>query len=126
MAKATVLHHQYPSGTPPFVWAELSTCFRVGNLGSVDLLNNRDSHPFVVRTLVYVQGDELCSPGAGFPKVLWLSGGLGDTFEIPLPVEAGSPPLEPVYCRFATDDEAGGGPSTSERRSGKARAPSSR
>lgn len=107
LAKATILHHHYLF-EPSFAWAGLSTCFRFGDAGS-ELLNNRNGAPFEVRTLVYVNGDELCSPDAVFPKIVWLSGGLGDTFEIPLAVEAGFL-REPVYCRFATDAEAGGGP----------------
>lgn len=53
----------------------------------------------------------MCSPAANLPPVVWRSGRLGDTFEIPLQVDLGTDSFyAPVYCRFATDSEAGGGP----------------
>jgi hypothetical protein len=105
VAQGTLLQHQYPTGTR-FVRAGLQDCCRDGDL------NNRGGEPLAARVLVYAQGEELCSPAAGQPGTLWLSGRLGDTFEVPLPVDLGAGPdsFTPVFCRFATDAEAGGGP----------------
>jgi Putative Ig domain len=105
VAQGTILNHQYPTGIR-FVWAGLRDCCRSG------ALNNRDGGEVAARVLVYVQGEELCSPAAALPGTIWLSGDLGDTFQIPLPVDLGSGPnsYSPVFCRLATDAEAGGGP----------------
>lgn len=105
VAQGTILNHEYPTGTS-FVWAGLQDCCRDGGL------NNRDSGDLAARVLVYAQGEELCSPAASLPGTIWFSGDLGDTFEVPLPVDLGSGPnsYAPVFCRFATDTEAGGGP----------------
>lgn len=88
-----------------FVRAGLDTCCRSGDL------NNRAGGDLAARVLVYLDGEELCSPFATLPGTIWLSGGLGDTFTIPLPVELrDTAEGESMLCRFATDAEAGGGP----------------
>lgn len=88
-----------------FVGAGLSDCCRSGDL------NNRAGGNFKARVLVYLKGEDLCSPSATLPGTIWLSGGLGDTFTIPLPVELrGVGEGESLRCRFATDAEVGGGP----------------
>jgi hypothetical protein len=105
VAQGMIPQHEYPTGTR-FIWAGLRDCCRD------DGLNNRGGEQLAARVLVYAQGEELCSPATGQPATIWLSGHLGDTFEVPLPVDLGAGPnsFSPVFCRFATDDEAGGGP----------------
>lgn len=105
VAKGILRQHQYPTGTR-FIWAGLQDCCRDNSL------NNRGGGDLAARVLVYAQGEEMCSPATGQPATIWLSGRLGDTFEIPLPVDLGTGPdsFSPVFCRFATDAEAGGGP----------------
>jgi hypothetical protein len=94
-----------PQGSAVFVRAGLSDCCRSGDL------NNRAGGNFAARVLVYRQGEELCSPTATLPGTLWRSGGLGDTFTIPLPVGLRSASEgESLLCHFATDAQAGGGP----------------
>jgi len=94
-----------PQGSATFVRAGLSDCCRSGDL------NNRAGGNFAARVLVYRQGEELCSPAATLPGTLWRSGGLGDTFTIPLPVTLRSASEgESLLCHFATDAQAGGGP----------------
>ena len=88
-----------------FFWAGLRDCCRS------DDLNNRAGGNFEARVLVYRDAEELCSAVATLPGTLWRSGGLGDTFTIPLPVDLrGGAEGESFRCRFATDAEAGGGP----------------
>lgn len=102
----------YYLGGGGFAWVGLDSCCRISGFGDPGL-NNRDGGYFRVQSLVYLDGEELCSAFADLPGVIWLSGGLGDTFEIPLPVEdLGGPPWAEmrVLCRFANNVEAGGGP----------------
>jgi len=92
-------------GTLNFVRAGLSDCCRSGDL------NNRAGGNFGARVLVYLRGEELCSPAATLPGTLWRSGVLGDTFTIPSPLTLrGGSEGESLLCGFATDAQAGGGP----------------
>ncbi|HEY3567817.1 MAG TPA: putative Ig domain-containing protein [Thermoanaerobaculia bacterium] len=112
VAAGTIPHHFYPYGTPNFVWAGLGDCCRIDGTAGPASLNNRNGAPYQVRSRVYVI-EEYCSPPVPLPRVIWLSGGIGDTFEIPLPVAASAPgsgSYEVLNCRFASDGEAGGGP----------------
>lgn len=107
VAKGEIRSGEPQQGFFSFVRAGLSDCCRSGDL------NNRAGGNFEARVLVYLDGEELCSPFATLPGTIWLSGGLGDTFTIPLPVDFGeinTAEGESLLCRFATDAEAGGGP----------------
>lgn len=110
VAAGTIPNHFY--GGPHFYWASLGDCCRIDGTAGPASLNNRNGAPYELSSLVYTD-DEYCSPPVGLPRVIWLSGGIGDTFEIPLPVDAGPQDqygFEVWYCRFADDGEAGGGP----------------
>jgi hypothetical protein len=111
VAAGTILSHFYPFGTPNFVWAGLGDCCRIDGTAGPVSLNNRNGAPYQVRSRVYVI-EEYCSPPVDLPRVIWLSGGIGDTFEIPLPVAGtlGSGNYEVWGCRFSGNGEAGGGP----------------
>lgn len=106
-AKGTIESYYLGGG---FSTVGLDSCCRIDGTGDPGL-NNRNGGNFRAWSRVY--DDELCSAFADLPGVIWLSGGLGDTFEIPLPVEdLGGPAWAEmrVLCRFASDAEAGGGP----------------
>ncbi len=108
IAGGSIFSHHYPSTT--YYSAGVESCCRIDGTGG-PALNNRNNGDYTVKAQVYAD-EEYCSPDAGFPAVVWLSGGLGDTFQIPLPVDAGpqdSFGFELVFCRFASDAEAGGG-----------------
>jgi hypothetical protein len=111
VATGTIPSHFYPYGTSSFVWAGLGDCCRIDGTAGPVSLNNRNGAPYQVRSLVYVI-EEYCSPSVSLPRVIWLSGGIGDTFEIPLPITGpvGSSSYESWFCRFSSDGEAGGGP----------------
>ena len=109
-AKGTI--ESYYLGGGGFSTVGLDNCCRIDGTGDPGL-NNRNGGNFSATSLVYSNGHEICSAFADLPGVIWLSGGLGDTFEIPLPVEdlGGAAWSEMrVLCRFASDTEAGGGP----------------
>lgn len=89
--------------------AGFDSCCRIDGTGGGDDLNNRSNSDFEVRALVYPAGEEICSPEVDLPPIVWLSGGLGDTFVIPIPVSSGSGELT-ASCRLAAEAEAGGGP----------------
>jgi hypothetical protein len=89
--------------------AGLDSCCRIDGTGGGDDLNNRSNGGFAARVLVYPAGEEVCSPLVDLPPIVWLSGGLGDTFVIPIPVSRDSE-YPTLRCRLAGEAEAGGGP----------------
>lgn len=106
------LENYYLGSDRGFTWVGLDSCCRISGFDDPGL-NNRNEGYFRVQSLVYLDAEELCSPRADLPSIIWLSGGLGDTFEIPLPVEGlGGPAWAEMrtLCRFANNVEAGGGP----------------
>ncbi|HEV2853327.1 MAG TPA: hypothetical protein VHC97_11035 [Thermoanaerobaculia bacterium] len=89
--------------------AGLDSCCRINGTDGDDDLNNRSNGDFEARVLVYPAGEEVCSPLVGLPPIVWLSGGLGDTFVIPIPLGLDSE-YPTLRCRLAKEAEAGGGP----------------
>ena len=103
LAKGRVDHHMggYSVG--------FDSCCRIDGTDGGDDLNNRSNGDFRVLALVYPEGEEICSPLVGLPPIVWLSGGLGDTFVIPIPVSTIYSDMI-AFCRLASEAEAGGGP----------------
>jgi hypothetical protein len=102
LARGVVTHRYQNPPFPPN--ARFEGCCRINGENGNDFLNNRSSDEFNVRAAVNPYAEGECSPAVDLPPIVWLSGGLGDTFTIPIPV---SHP-RPVLCRFATDAEVGG------------------
>lgn len=99
------IDHVYALGTG-HVSAGIETCCRLdGALGTFDL-NNRRGGTLRAEVDVDLGGGGMCPNSLLTPPVIWLSGGLGNTFLIPM----GLHDHDPFLCRFATDAEAGGGP----------------
>jgi hypothetical protein len=102
LARGRVTHrYQYPL---PSSTARFEGCCRIDGENGNDFLNNRSGDQFSVRAAVNTFAEGECSPDVDLPPIVWLSGGLGDTFTIPIPVSHS----RPIQCRFATDAEAGG------------------
>lgn len=98
-----VVTHRYLN--PPFhPRARFEGCCRIGGENGNDFLNNRSNDEFNVRAAVNLFAEGECSPVVNLPPIVWRSGGIGDTFTIPIPV---SHP-RPIHCWFATDAEVGG------------------
>lgn len=76
--------------------AWLDTCCRDGDL------NNRSGERFTLSSLTNIWAEWSCSPETGLPPIVWLAGGLGDTFQIPIPHVSGTHGSEP-YCLLAGD-----------------------
>jgi len=96
--------HTYALSTG-HVAAGLETCCRLdGTLGTFDL-NNRRAGTLRAKVDVDLSGGGICPNSLLTPPVIWLSGGLDDTFVIPM----GLHDHDPFLCRFAGDAEAGGG-----------------
>jgi hypothetical protein len=109
LARGRIERHLYPQGSGYLLRAGLDSCCRIDGTDGGDDLNNRSHGDFAARVLVYTAGEEICSPQVGLPPIVWLSGGPGDTFAIPIPVSSGSGELA-ASCRLAGEAEAGGGP----------------
>lgn len=67
-----------------FASAGLDSCCRIDGTDGQDL-NNLSGGPFVVKAAVYVDGELQCSPEINVAPTLWLPGGLGKTYTIPIP-----------------------------------------
>ena len=107
LARGRSERHRYGGGG---LWrAGLDSCCRIDGTGGTDDLNNRSNGAFEARVLVYADGEEVCSPLVDLPPIVWLSGGLGDTFVVPIPVR-GDSEYPTQSCRLAGEAEAGGGP----------------
>jgi hypothetical protein len=102
------IRHLYPQEVT-LTSAGLDSCCRINGTDGGDDLNNRSNGDFAVRSLVYPDGEEVCSPHVGLPPIVWFSGGLGDTFVLPIPV-GNSSEYPTTSCRLAGEAEAGGGP----------------
>lgn len=100
-----IVGHLYAPGATP-VEAGLETCCRSnGALGSFDL-NDRSFGPFHVKVRIEADPSTICANYIANPNVEWVSGGIGNTFEIG--VQPGD--HNPQTCRLATEAEVGGGP----------------
>lgn len=97
--------HVYAPGALP-TEAGIETCCRLSGFEPFTQtdLNNRRFEFFHVKTLV-APGTSLCTQAEWPASIVWLAGGLGDAFEIPIHLSD----HDPIGCRFATDAEAGGG-----------------
>ncbi|HYG65144.1 MAG TPA: putative Ig domain-containing protein, partial [Thermoanaerobaculia bacterium] len=85
-----------PLVSMPHTYAWLDTCCRDGDL------NNRSGENFTVSSLVNIWAEWSCSPETGVPPIVWLAGGLGDTFQIPIPYRRGTDSAEPL-CSLTGD-----------------------
>lgn len=102
VASGEVIHVYAPGSLP--TEAGIDSCCRPYVHYPFDL-NNRPFGNFQVKTLV-ADNTTICTQAEWPASVVWLSGRLGDTFEIPIHLSD----HDPIGCRFATDAEAGGGP----------------
>jgi putative Ig domain-containing protein len=109
LARGHPERHLYVYGGSDLRRAGLDSCCRIDGTGGGDDLNNRSNGDFAARVLVYPAGEEVCSPLVDLPPIVWLSGGLGDTFVIPIPAR-GDSEYPTQSCRLAREAEAGGGP----------------
>lgn len=96
-----MLVHHYAPGTT--VEAGLEACCRIDGTNGPGL-NNGSSGPLTIKVDLELQ-DLFCADPIINPYVRWLSGGLGDTFEIPNNVSDA-----PGGCRLPTPAEMGGVP----------------
>jgi hypothetical protein len=101
VGRGTLVHHYAPGST---VEARLETCCRIDGTNGLGL-NNGPSGPLTVRVQLELR-NLFCADPIINPYVRWLSGGLGDTFEIPNNVSFGSWDA----CRLPTPAEMGGVP----------------
>ncbi|HYO14125.1 MAG TPA: hypothetical protein VE685_13095 [Thermoanaerobaculia bacterium] len=100
VGRGTLAHHYAPGTT---VEARLETCCRIDGTNGLGL-NNGPSGPLTVKVQLELR-NPFCADPIINPYVRWLSGGLGDTFEIPNNVSGGWD-----ACRLPTPAEMGGVP----------------